>query len=87
MNFDLANQLKMRPGDITKASVDEVRSYYASKIDPVVLEVATQDSIMTKFWRVGAKYYFDDPEYGEPVAIDDLRYNKTLGLHTIDELD
>ena len=61
-------------------TVDEVRAMYAGRVDATVLEVATQDP--AQYWRVGQTCWLDDPEFGEAVAIDDLRYNE-LGLHSV----
>lgn len=34
-----------------------------------------------RYWRVGARYYLDDPEFWEaPVAIDERAYDAELGL-------
>ena len=78
--YELATQLGLRPVDIFEVSVEEVRLLYASSVDKTVLDVATQSE--AKYWRVGDTCYLDDPEFDEPVAVDDLRYDED-GLHSI----
>lgn len=66
---------------VFEVCVEEVRALYAFRIDSTVLEVATQDP--ATYWRVGQICYLDDPHFGEVVALDDLRYNRVFGLHSI----
>lgn len=65
---------------VREVSADEVRALYAGKVDATVLEVATHDP--AQYWRVGQTCWLDDPEFGDVVAIDDLRYD-ALGLHSV----
>lgn len=64
---------------VTPATAEEIREAYADSAAAVVVEVATQEPAY--YWRVGSRYYLDDPYFGDVVAIDDLDYNSELGLH------
>ena len=57
----------------------EVCEFYADRAAAVVVEVMLQEP--ASYWRVGDRYYFDDPYFGPVVAVDDLRYDSELGLH------
>lgn len=64
---------------VIPATADEVREAYADSAAAVVVEVATQEP--ANYWRVGNVFYLDDPSFGDVVAIDDLDYNREIGLH------
>ena len=79
-NIAIAKLAHVPVGQVHAVPVDEVRALYADKVDATVLEVATQDP--AQYWRVGQTCWLDDPEFGDVVAIDDLRYD-ALGLHSV----
>lgn len=58
--------------------VETVRAALAGTIEPVVLEVATQEP--ARYWRVGGRYFLDDPLFGEVADFGDLVYDADLGL-------
>lgn len=67
------------------ATADEIRRACADRVPTDVLEIATYGTGETGeahyFWRVGDTCYLDDATFGDVVAIDDLRYDSTLGLY------
>lgn len=81
MKYDVVELAGVPAAQIFEVCADEVRAFYDGKIDSTVLEVATQDP--ARYWRVGQKCYLDDPSFGEVVALDDLRYDRSLGLYSI----
>lgn len=64
---------------VQPATADELRRAYADSQSATVVEVATQQG--AAYWRIGTRYYLDDPLFGDVVAIDDLRYSEEIGLH------
>jgi hypothetical protein len=63
------------------ATANEVRRAYADSAASAVVTVATQAP--AAYWRVGDRYYLDDPYFGPVVALDDLRYSPDLGLYDV----
>lgn len=78
---DLASLTGVSPDEIAPATADEVRAALAGRIPETVLTVATAEGDGVSYWRVGDRYILDDPFYGGPTAFEDLRYDRTLGLH------
>jgi hypothetical protein len=76
---EVANLAGVPVSCVEKAAAQEVRDAYADRAASVVVEVATQEPAL--YWRVGNRYYLDDPYFGDVVAIDDLDYNSEIGLH------
>lgn len=64
---------------VQPATADELCHAYADSASATVVDVATQQE--AAYWRVGTRYYLDDPLFGPVAAIDDLRYSEDLGLH------
>jgi len=64
---------------VIPATPDELRRAYADSAAAAVVGVATQEP--ATYWRVGTRYYLDDPYFGPVIAIDDLRYDEEIGLH------
>jgi hypothetical protein len=79
----IALMMNVRPGDVSRINVREVRQLLEGRIDPDVIEVATDVENFARFWRVGSKVFLDDPDYEGPIAFEDLRYDSSLGLHSI----
>lgn len=75
---NVANLANAPESQVIEATANELRKAYADSQAAVVVEVATQEP--ATYWRVGNVYYLDDPYFGDVVAIDDLRYDNTLGL-------
>lgn len=65
--------------EVRPASVEEIRSALADRVGAVVLEVATQEP--AAYWRVGRRYFLDDPAFGPVVDIESLDYDPVFGLH------
>lgn len=84
--YKVAIMARARPSDVKEVSAEEVLQSLTGRIDPHVLEVATQVD-GAKFWRFGSKFFFDDPEEEDPINFDDLRYDSVIGLHSVDEID
>lgn len=63
---------------VIEVSAEEVRAALTGGIDPVVLDVATQEG---QFAKCGTEYFLDDPYFGDVVNIRDLAYNSKIGLH------
>lgn len=64
---------------VHSATSAEVREFYADRATSAVVNVMMKEP--ASYWRVGDRYYFDDPYFGDVVAVDDLDYDSTLGLH------
>lgn len=79
--INVAKLAEVSVDQVHQVTAADVLKFCASKIDAVILEVVTQDPAI--FWRVGERYFYDDPYFGEVVDLYDLRYNRTLGLHSI----
>jgi hypothetical protein len=82
----IALVLRVRPGDVKEISPDEVLQRLKDRIHHHVLEVTTE-VVGARFWRFGAKFFFEDPEEEDPINFDDLRYDSEIGLHSVDEID
>lgn len=67
------------PADVQQMSVDQLRQALADRVPAIVLEVATQEP--ATYWRVGNRYFFDDPFFGPVVDMAELDYNSQIGLH------
>lgn len=63
------------------ATAAELIAAYGDSAPQVVIEVGTQEH--ADYWRVGTRYYLDDPSFGPPCPIDDLRYSHELGLYDV----
>lgn len=79
--INVAKLAEVSVDQVHQVTAANVLKFFVSKIDAVILEVVTQDQAI--FWRVGERYFYDDPYFGEIVDLYDLRYNRTLGLHSI----
>ena len=75
-----------RLGDVIEIRSEEVLQSLKDRIHPHVLEVATE-VVGARFWRFGAKFFFEHPEEEDPINFDDLRYDSEVGLHSLDEID
>lgn len=76
---EVARLAGVAPSLVRPAAVAQVRSALADRLPAIVLQVATQEP--ASYWRVGDRYYLDDPYFGDVVAMTDLAYDPTLGLH------
>lgn len=85
--FKIAKMVAARAGDILEVSSEEVLRSLTGRIHPHVLEIAIE-AAGARFWRFGAKFFFEDCAEGEdPINFDDLRYDSEIGLHSVDEID
>ena len=62
-----------------RVTADQVRAALGGSIDPVVLRVATQEP--ASYWLEDGEYVLDDPYFGPPARLSDLRYDPDLGLY------
>lgn len=76
---EVARLAGVSPAEVREVAVEEVRSALAGRVSVVVLEVATQEP--ATYWLAGGRHYLDDPYFGPVIAIEDLGYDPTLGLH------
>lgn len=76
---DVARMAGVSERDVQPVSVNEVRTALADRVPEAVLDVATQEP--AHYWRVGTRYFLDDPYFGAVVDISDLDYNGEIGLH------
>lgn len=74
----VARLAKVQLSQVIAASLAEVIKAYQDRQDDQVLQALEQAP--AAYWQVGDTYYFDDEEFGEVVAIDQLVYDPTLGL-------
>ena len=65
--------------EVVPVKTNEVRGVYKDRGNRAVVDVMLQEP--ASYWRVGERYYFDDPHFGPPVEVDDLDYDAELGLH------
>ncbi len=79
---DVARLAGVPEASVLPASAKELRAFYADSQSATVVSVATQEP--STYWRVGDRYYLDDPYFGPVTAIDDLRYDDEIGLHRKD---
>jgi len=76
---DVAKLAGVPASHVYQVTARAVQDAYSDRAASVVVEVATQEPAF--YWRVGNKYYLDDPYFGDVVAIDDLDYDPEIGLH------
>ena len=76
---DVAKLAGVPASQVNQVTARAVQDAYSDRAASVVVEVATQEPAF--YWRVGNKYYLDDPYFGDVVAIDDLDYDPEIGLH------
>lgn len=76
---DVAALAKVPIGEVHEVTVSEVRRALADRVGSVVLDVVAQEP--ATYWRVGERYFLDDPYFGAVVDFADLDYNSEIGLH------
>lgn len=76
---EVAALAQVRDAEVTEVTVDEVRKALADRVSSAVLDVATQEP--ATYWRVGNRYFLDDPYFGDVVDFELLDYNSDIGLH------
>lgn len=76
---EIARLAGVPASDVQEVSADQVRQALTDRAAGVVLDVATQQP--ATYWKVGTRYFLDDPEFGDVVDIADLGYDAELGLH------
>ncbi len=68
------------PEAVRQVSIAEVRHMLVDVVPSVVLDVLDTES--TTFWLAGGHYWFDDPIFGDVVAVENLSYDSELGLYS-----
>jgi hypothetical protein len=76
---DVAQLANVSENDVQLVDDTIIRYQETEIIDPDVLRAMTMEP--ATYWFAGGKFYFDDPFFGDVVAVQDLAYDKTLGLH------
>lgn len=76
---DVAALARVPISAVHEVPVSEVRHALADRVASAVLDVATQEP--ATYWRVGNRYFLDDPLFGEVVDFADLSYSSEIGLH------
>jgi hypothetical protein len=75
---DAARLAGVGENDVQEVSVQVVRQALANRLPALVLQVATAEP--ATYWRVGERYFLDDPSFGEVVDMEQLDYDAELGL-------
>lgn len=76
---DVSGLAGISVSQVYPATVEEVRRAYSGRVATEILDLIAQ--IPACFWKAGNRYFLDDPYFGNVVAIDDLDYNREVGLH------
>ncbi len=76
---DVAQLAGVRVAEVHSITAGDMRDLCEGKIDQAVINIMMQEP--ASYWRVGDKFYFDDPYFGAVVCVDGLAYNRELGLH------
>lgn len=76
---DVARLAGVDPDEVRALSVDDARIRIWPLVGEEVFECLFIEPAL--FWDAGGKIWFDDPQFGDVVAVTDLGYDQQLGMH------